>query len=196
MPQVNFMKENPLVLTFDFGTQSVRTALIDRKGNILAIAKKHYEPVYFSVEKGYAEQDPDVYWEFAKQSLKELADNNKELLNDIIGASLTTFRDSSVQLDKNNKPIRPCILWLDQRMAQAKEKLPFFSKLAFALVGMTNTIELNRRRTVAHWLKENEPDIWSKTKKYVNISTYLVYKLTGVLADSPSSLTGHYPLDF
>lgn len=196
MPQVSNMKENPLVLTFDFGTQSVRTALIDRKGNIQAISKKQYEPVYFSVEKGYAEQDPNLYWEFALAALKELTANHKELLHDIIGASVTTFRDSSVQLDSNNEPIRPCILWLDQRMAKAKEKLPFLSKVAFALVGMTNTIELNRKRTVAHWLKENEPDIWSKTKKYVNISTYLIYKLTGVLADSPSSMTGHYPIDF
>ncbi len=190
------MKENPLVLTFDFGTQSVRTALIDKKGNILAITKKAYDPVYFSKEKGYAEQDPDLYWDFAMQALKELISKNQAFASDIIGASITTFRDSSVQLDENNKPIRPCILWLDQRMAQAKEKLPFTSKLAFALVGMTNTIDLNRKRTVAHWIKENEPDIWSKTKKYVNISTYLTYKLTGELADSPSSLTGHYPLDF
>lgn len=196
MPQVNIMKENPLVLTFDFGTQSVRTALIDNRGNIKGIAKIPYDPVYFSVEKGFAEQDPDLYWNFAMQSLIKLMSENKDLGNSIIGASITTFRDSSVQLDKNNKPIRPCILWLDQRMAKAKEKLPLISKIAFRLVGMTNTIELNRRRTVAHWLKENEPDIWSKTKKYVNISTYLTYKLTGVLADSPSSLTGHYPIDF
>ena len=61
---------------------------------------------------------------------------------------------------------------------------------------MTNTIELNRKRTVAHWLKENEPETWKKTYKYVNISTYLVYKLTGQLVDSAASMTGHYPINF
>ena len=190
------MKENPIALTLDFGTQSVRTALIDCTGEIKAIKKKTYDKPYFSKEKGYAEQDPDFYWETAFNCLEELTKENKNLLPLIVGASITTFRDTSVQLDENNKPIRPCILWLDQRMAKAKEKLPYFHTLAFSLVGMTETINLNRRRTAAHWLKENEPDIWSKTKKYVNISTYLIYKLTGRLADSPSSLTGHYPLNF
>ena len=120
----------------------------------------------------------------------------KEEVKDIIGCTITTFRDTSVQLDKDLKPIRPCILWLDQRMAEAKEKLPTLHKLAFKLVGMENTIELNRRRTVAHWLKENEPETWAKTYKYVNISTYLTYRLTGQLADSAASLTGHYPIYF
>ena len=190
------MKTNPLVLTFDFGTQSVRVSLIDSNGTIVALEKKSYDPVYISQKKGYAEQNPDLYAEFAMDALKVLCQKNKGRLNDIVGAALTTFRDSSVQLDAYNRPLRPCILWLDQRMAKAKEKLPWLHKMAFRLVGMTNTIELNRRRTVAHWLKENEPDIWSRTKKYVNISTYLTYKLTGNLVDSPSSLTGHYPINF
>ena len=67
------MKMNPLVLTLDFGTQSLRTALIDSTGNIKEIVKAHYEPAYFSKEKGYAEQEPDFYWNLAVKCLKELA---------------------------------------------------------------------------------------------------------------------------
>ena len=186
----------PLVLTLDFGTQSVRTALIDNEGDIHHIIKEAYNPAYFSKEKGYAEQEADFYWEMAKKCLKQLAKEAKEELQDIVGATVTTFRDTSVQLDKDLNPLRPCILWLDQRMAKAKEPMPFLHRLAFKLVGMNNTIELNRRRTIAHWLKENEPTLWAKTYKYVNISTYLVYKLTGNLVDSAASLTGHYPIDF
>ena len=166
------MKSNPCILTLDFGTQSVRAALINKKGDIVHIVKETYKPAYFSTQKGYAEQDPDFYWELALKTLTQLAKDGKDELDNIIGATVTTFRDSSVQLDKDYKPLRPCILWLDQRMAEAKEKLPLLHRLAFKLVGMTNTIELNRKRTVAHWLKENEPEIWKKTSKYVNISTY------------------------
>ena len=190
------MKSNPCILTLDFGTQSVRAALINKKGDILHIVKETYKPAYFSTQKGYAEQDPDFYWGLALKTLTQLAKDGKDELDNIIGATVTTFRDSSVQLDKDLKPLRPCILWLDQRMAEAKEKLPLLHRLAFKLVGMTNTIELNRKRTVAHWLKENEPETWKKTSKYVNISTYLIYKLCGNLVDSPSSLTGHYPIYF
>ena len=187
---------SPLVLTIDFGTQSVRTALINKNGDIEGIVKKKYKPVYISSQPGYAEQDPDFYYEMLIDSLKELCKNHKDKLDRIIGSTISTFRDTSVQLDKDNKPVRKSILWLDQRLAQGKEKLPFGYSTIFSLVGMKETIKLNRSRTMAHWIKENEPDVWAKTNKYVNISTYLTYKITGELADSCANLTGHYPINF
>jgi len=188
---------NPLVLTFDFGTQSVRVALINKKGELEALVKKAYSPEpYFSKEKGYAEQRPDFYFEQLIECAKELCKNHKDKLNRIIGSTIACFRDSSVQLDKDLKPVRDSILWLDQRMAKASEKIPSLYSFLFEVVGMGDTIRLNRSRTPAHWIKENEPDVWSKTYKYVNMSTYLTYKLTGKLYDSTSNLTGHYPINF
>ena len=188
------MQNDPLVLTLDFGTQSVRTALINKRGEIVYLAKKAYEPMYFSNKKGYAEQHADFYWEDLIECLKEVCAAKKEFLNDIIAMTVTTFRDSAVMLDKDYKPLRPVILWLDQRLAKAEEKIPAIHKFLFKLVGMKDAIDMNRTRTMAHWVKENEPDLWAKVDKYVNISTYINYKLTGELADSPGGLTGHYPL--
>ena len=190
------MEKLPLVLAIDFGTQSLRTSLIDSKGNIVAIVKKPYDPVYLSEKKGYAEQDADFYWNYCKDALKKLCAENKEILERIVGSTITTFRDSAVLLDKDYKPVRKIILWLDQRTAKAKQKMPTLHRAIFKLIGMNDTIELNRRRTMAHWVKENEPDVWARTKKYVNISTYLIYKMTGNLCDSYSGMTGHYPIDF
>ena len=190
------MASNPLVLTLDFGTQSVRTALIDKTGSTVYLARKTYEPLYFSNRKGYAEQHAEFYWENLIECLKELCSNNEKILQDIVGMTVTTFRDSAVLLDKNYKPLRPVILWLDQRLAKAEEKLPAFHRFLFKLSGMKNTVDMNRTRTMAHWVKENEPDLWAKVDKYVNISTYIIYKLTGELADSPGGLTGHYPLNY
>lgn len=183
-----------LALTIDFGTQSLRVALINKKGDIVAMEKRVYEEPYFSLKKGYAEQHADYYYEKLVDAMKSLTSKNKNILKSIIGATVTTFRDTAVLLDSKNKPLRPCILWLDQRNAKAKEKLPFFHRIAFFIVGMTNTVLYNRQRTAAHWIKENEPEIWSKTKKYVNISTYITYKISNVLIDSVSNFTGHYPL--
>ena len=70
----------PLVLTIDFGTQSLRTALINNKGEIEAIVKRKYEPAYISTDKGYAEQDPDFYYDNLVICLKELAKDNKEAI--------------------------------------------------------------------------------------------------------------------
>jgi len=187
--------ENPLVLTLDFGTQSIRVSLINKQGEIVAIEKTPYDQPYFSVKKGYAEQNADYYWDIAINALKSLVKNNQDKLANIAGATVTTFRDTSVQLDKNFKPLRPSILWLDQRLAEAKEKINPLYMAVFRLIGMKDTIVLNRQRTMAHWIKENEPEIWAKTYKYVNISTYIIFKLTNVLADSASGMTGHYPTD-
>ena len=186
----------PLALTIDLGTQSVRVALINSKGEIEAIVKNKYEQCYFSTENGYAEQNADFYYEYIIKSLKTLAGQNKDKLERIIGATISTFRDTSVQLDRDLKPIRPCILWLDQRMAQGKEKISLLHTVLYKISGMWETIRLNKCRTIANWLKENEPSTWSKTYKYVNISTYLTYKLTGNLVDSISNMTGHYPISF
>lgn len=190
------MTQNPLALTFDFGTQSLRVALTNKKGEIVSIIKRKYDPTYYSEKKGYAEQDPDFYVINAKSALKELCKANKDKVSDIIGATITCFRDTSVQLDENLKPLRKSILWLDQRMAKAKERIPFIDWALFTLVGMKDTIKFNRSRTVAHWLKENEPETWSKCYKYVSISCYITYCLTGNLVDSAACVTGHYPLDF
>ncbi len=190
------MVNNPLVLTLDFGTQSVRTSLIDKQGTIVYLAKRAYEPLYFSNKKGYAEQHANFYWENLIECLKELSSSNKNTLGSIVAMTVTTFRDSAVLLDENRKPLRPIILWLDQRLARAEEKLPTFHRFLFKISGMKDTVDMNRTRTMAHWVKENEPDLWAKVEKYVNISTYINYKLTGELSDSPGGLTGHDPLNY
>ena len=183
-------------MTFDFGTQSVRVSVFDKKGECLASEKEPYRPAYFSSKPGYAEQDPDYYFQCLCAASKRLATKHPELLENVAGIAMTCFRDSAVLLDKDNKPLRPMILWLDQRMAECKEKLPLLSRLAFKLVGKEGTIAINRRRTVANWVRENEPEIWAKCEKYVALSTYFIYRLTGKLTGSPSDYTGHYPIDY
>lgn len=189
------MKE-PLILTIDFGTQSVRTGLVNKKGEILALERVKYAPAYRSPIPGYAEQDPEFYFESLCTCTNKLVKDNKDLMSDILGISMCFFRDSVVCCDKEGKPLRPAILWLDERRAEGKEKLPAFSRAIFKLVGMGPTIELNRKRSMGVWLKENEPEIWEKTEHFMMISTYVTYKLLGSFVDSVCSQAGHLPIDF
>lgn len=189
------MDNSNLILTIDFGTQSVRVAIFDKEGNCLASEKETYEPAYFSIKPGYAEQDPNYYYDCLCKCTQRIS-KNAELMNRVKGITMTCFRDSAVLLDKENKIIRPMILWLDQRYAKCEKQLPFFSRLAFGIVGMSAVIQMNRRRTVANWIKENEPENFAKIDKYIAISTYFNYRLTGNMADSASDYTGHYPLDY
>lgn len=190
------MADSPLVLTFDFGTQSVRASVFDATGECLARASRKYEPAYYSPKPGYAEMDPEYYFQCLCSCMDELYKEHPELFPRIQGIELDCFRDSAVCLDKDRNVIRPMILWLDSRMAKCEEPLPFVPRALFWAVGKADVIQLNRKRTMANWIKENEPENFARIDKYVSISTYFVYRLTGELKDSPSDFTGHYPLDY
>ncbi len=190
------MADSPLVLTFDFGTQSVRASVFDAHGECLARASRKYEPAYHSPKPGYAEMDPEYYFQCLCSCMNELYESHADLFPKIKGIELDCFRDSAVCLDKDRKVIRPMILWLDSRMAKCQDPLPPLARALFWLVGKADVISLNRKRTMANWIKENEPENFARIDKYVSISTYFVYRLTGELRDSPSDFTGHYPLDY
>ena len=187
---------NPLVLTIDFGTQSVRVGLVNKQGEIVALEKCKYEPAYFSPKPGYAEQNPDFYYEQLCACTKKLVKEQEKLIPDVIGISMAFFRDSVVAVDKDGKPVRPAILWLDERRAEGKEKLPALNRAIFKMIGMGPTIDLNRKRSMSVWMQENEPELWAKTDKFMFISTYINQKLVGEFIDAISSQAGHLPIDF
>ena len=188
--------DDSLVLTVDFGTQSVRAALFDKKGNTVCLYKKPYDPAYHSPKPGYAEQDPFYYYESMCEVTNKLATEHKDLLDKVVGMTISFFRDSIVILDKENKPLRPAILWLDERRAEDKYPLPAFSRFLFKVVGMKDTIELNRKRSMAVWLRENEPELWEKTDKFMMLSTFINLQLLNQYVDSPAAQAGHIPIDF
>ena len=78
----------PLMMTMDFGTQSVRVALFNKKGEVVAMEKEKYDPPYFSTQSGYAEQDPVLYYNAlceCTKRLKPFVDSHKD---DIKGVAL------------------------------------------------------------------------------------------------------------
>ena len=88
---------------------------------MLAIEKTQIEP-YFSTQPGYSEQDPDYYWDTLINTTKSLLSRFTEI-NQIKAATITTQRGTVINLDKNGDPLRPAIVWLDQRKAKV-EKYP------------------------------------------------------------------------
>ena len=189
------MKEK-FILAVDFGTQSVRVSVVNTKGEIVAIERSKYEQPYFSKKPGWAEQDPNVYYDHMAECSKRLLTAHPEFKTEIVGVAMTTLRDSTVMCDDNMEPVRPAFVWLDQRMAKGKEPIPFIHKLIFKAIGMWNTIKFNQARTPAHWVKENEPEIWKKVTRYMALSTYIIHKLTGEYKDSIEHYVGHFPNDF
>lgn len=185
----------PLALAFDCGTQSTRAILFDKKGNIVGKHKIEFTP-YYSLKPGWAEQRPDIYWEkMCEASLALKAKFPKEYER-IVAVSATTIRDTCLCLDKDGKPLRDVILWLDQRTVDCYKQIPAYKLAIFSLVGMKEPVKVQVAHGKCNWIRINEPDIWAKTDKYVMLSAYINLKLTGKIIDSVASQIGHIPFDY
>jgi len=192
MPNQN---KETLALAIDFGTQSVRVSIFNTQGELLAIKKKVYQPTYHAAKPGYAEHEATFYWENLREVSQSLKKDFPALLSQVTTCAMTAFRGTAIMLDQQKKPVRKVILWLDQRMAKF-EPFSFYHNIAYRLLGLYQTAKLNSRRTMARWVRQNEPDTWKKVKYYVALSTYFNYLLTDELTDSAANMIGHYPLDF
>ena len=189
------MTEKPMVLTFDIGTQSTRAMLVDAEGNITAKEQKRYEVPYISPHPGWAEQDADFYWSTMCAVCGQLKAKNDALWRNVTAVTITCIRDACVCVDRNGKPLRPAILWLDKREAHGMPRVPAAAKAAFLAVGMYESVKLQRRASACNWIMVNEPEIWKNTYRYLMLSTYLQWRLTGHFADSCANLIGHIPYD-
>lgn len=190
--------EKEIVLSIDCGTQSTRAMLFDKHGKLLAKVKNVFEKPYFSEKIGYAEQHADFYWDALCFCTKELKKQSPDLWKQIAGVTVTTIRDSYVCVDKEYKPLRPMILWLDQRVADIdpKKDIPKSSRTLFKLVGMYESVIKQMQRGSCNWIMKNQPEIWAKTHKYIAYSSYMNYKLCGTTKDAVASQIGHVPLNY
>lgn len=185
----------PLVLTFDVGTQSLRAMLVSPEGKIKYFVQKRYKEPYYSKHPGWAEQKKNFYFDTLCEAARELRGEASDSFGDIIAVTVTAIRDTVICLGSDLKPIRDTIVWLDKR--EVGDDSPFSAKTALPLkvAGMEPTAVKEYNVSVCNWIMRNEPDIWASTYKYVMLPTYLNYRLTGVLADTPANMIGHVPFD-
>ena len=189
------MGEERIVLVFDVGTQSSRALLINNRGEILAKSQKAHDPPYVSPYPDWAERDADLYYRDICACSRELKEKFPELFARIEAASITTIRDTVVCVDKEGKPLRPAILWLDKRMAEGRPNMSTLVRMMLKTVGMEQTANLQFQKSHCNWIMQKEPEIWEKTDKYLLLSGYLIYCLTGEMADAAASMVGHIPFD-
>ncbi len=187
--------DDPLFLTIDNGTQSIRALLFDKTGNLVAKSKIELTP-YFSSQPGYAEQDPAYYWSSLCNACQQLWANNTIDKHRIVAMAVTTQRDTMINLNKDGETIRPAILWLDQRVANDLSPMPWYWNTAFKLVGEASSVNYFRRKAKANWYQAHEPETWQQTDKFLLLSAWLNYRLTGQFHDSVANTVGYLPFDY
>lgn len=186
----------PLILAFDVGTQSMRASLISSRGETAAGEQLVYETPYFSPQPNWAEQKAEFYFDALCEVTQRLKNSAPELFARAEAVVLTVFRNSCVCVDREGRPLRNAILWMDQRQARSPKPIPLWRKIVFAVAGMTDTVGMLHHTSSCNWLAENEKETWDKMDKYAMLSTYLNACLTGRLADSAASMIALMPFDY
>lgn len=161
------------LLGLDVGTTGTKAVVFDPDGNIKGYGFAEYGVI--CERPGYAEQDPEQVWELTKQVIKAaVADSG---VKDIKALSLSVQGDAVIPVDKNIKPLYNTILGMDYRSAKQSEdcSLLFGDRQLFNLTGM-RPHPLNSLTKIL-WFKENAPDIYSKTFKFMTYADFILSRL-------------------
>jgi sugar (pentulose or hexulose) kinase len=183
------------ILAIDNGTQSVRAILFDLNGNIVAKSQVHLE-AYFSEQPGWAEHDAEGYWDAVCAACQHLWTQPGADKASVQGVAITTQRGTVVNVDKDGKPLRPAITWLDQRRATEVPPIGMLWSAAFKLARVDGTINYFRGEAEINWIAQHQPEIWARTDKFLLLSGYLNYRISGRYVDSTGSQVAYIPFDY
>ena len=148
-----------------------------------------------AVKAGWAEQDPQMWWENAKLSLKKIMAETGAKGEDILAIGISYQMHGLVCVDKNQQVLRPSIIWCDSRAVPYGEKA--FHDLGEDLC-LRNLLNSPGNFTASKlaWVKENEPELFDKIDKIMLPGDYLAMKLSGEVKTTISGLSEGMMWDF
>ncbi len=183
------------LLAIDSGTQSVRALLFDPRGRVVAKVRIPIEP-YTSPAPGLAEQDPQVYWDALCQACQQLWQVEGVERASIAAVALTTQRTTMINVDRAGRPLRPAIVWLDQRRTEGLPPVGGLWGAAFKLAAASDTVAYLQAEAEWNWIRVHQPEVAENTYKYLFLSGYLIHHLVGRFVDSVGSQVGYVPFDY
>lgn len=186
-----------LLLGIDIGTSSIKVSVVEAQTQ-QCIASAQYpetEAGIISHQSGWAEQSPESWWQFAQQAIAKAHATKTYNPKDIAAIGIAYQMHGLVLVDKDQNVLRDSIIWCDSRA------VPYGDK-AFHAIGeekcLSHLLNSPGNFTAAKlaWVKENEPEVYSKIDKIMLPGDYLAMKLTGDITTSVSSLSEGIFWDF
>ena len=156
----------------DIGTTSVKTAVFtDTLQQKISLTADYTLDAHGDV----VEFDGEKYWEIVKGELEKI---KKELSIDAL--AIDTQCETLILTDENGTPVRPAIVWLDNRATAEADIIAehFGHKRVYEVTGQPE-ITATWPACKLLWVKRNEPEIWAKTKKVFLLEDWILYKMTG-----------------
>lgn len=186
-----------LLLGIDLGSSSVKASVIDGdSGKCLATAfYPSDEMKIIALKPGWAEQDTEMWWTNLKSAIKDCTDKLGPKKNDIGAIGISYQMHGLVTVDKNFKVLRPSIIWCDSRAVGYGEKAMKSLGKEFCLSHLLNSPG-NFTASKLAWVKENEPELFSKIYRIMLPGDFIALRLTGELSTSFTGLSEGVFWDF
>lgn len=185
------------LLGFDVGSSSVKASLVDVESGEIASSAFYPEkeaPI-MAVKAGWAEQDPQMWWENAELSLKKVMNETGAKGEDILAIGISYQMHGLVCVDKAHKVLRPSIIWCDSRAVPYGERA--FRDLGAELcLGHLLNSPGNFTAAKLAWVKENEPALFDRIDKIMLPGDYIAMKLSGEVKTTISGLSEGMLWDF
>jgi xylulokinase len=179
------------LLAHDLGTSGDKATIFDLNGRLVASATTPYETRYFN--NNWAEQDPEDWWRAVAESSRRIVAGIDPKLIKAIGFSGQMM--GCVCVDARGRPLRPAILYCDQRAVDEEA-------LLLSRIGALEFYRITGHRASASysaaklmWVKEHEPEIYAKTAKMLHAKDFVNFRLTGVMRSEYSDASGTNLLD-
>ena len=178
------------LLGIDVGSSSVKASIVDGATGKCAVSAFYpkQEMKITALQPGWAEQAPELWWENLKLAIREALSLSKVAPKTIDSIGISYQMHGLVVVDKNRKVLRPSIIWCDSRAAVYGNKA--FADLGeeACLSGLLNSPG-NFTASKLKWVKENEPELYSRIDKIMLPGDYIAMKLSGEIKTTVSGLS-------
>jgi xylulokinase len=182
------------LLGIDIGTSGTKTLICDHRGRVIATAMA--EHTLQSPKPGWSEQDPRQWWAATIAATKAVIRKSKLKAWDITGIGLSGQMHGSVFLGDGDKPLRPALLWNDQRTAEQCAEIERKAGGRAALIELVaNPALTGFTAPKILWVRQHEPKVYEKTKHILLPKDYIRYCMTGEYATEVSDASGMLLLD-
>ena len=186
-----------ILLGYDLGSSSVKASILDAEsGTLIAAAYQPKKEMAINApESGWAEQDPDVWWENLKLATLEVLKHSKIDSTRIAAIGISYQMHGLVMVDKDYEVLRPSIIWCDSRAVRIGDK-------AFQEIGTERCLSSllnspgNFTASKLKWVQVNQPEIYEKTHKIMLPGDYMALRMTGRAATTISGLSEGIFWDF
>lgn len=181
------------LLGVDLGTSGTKTVLFDEQGTVIASALREYP--LMQPKNGWAEQDPDLWWQASAETIREVIEKSGIRGSEIASLGISGQMHGLVLLDRDGRVLRPSILWCDGRTQEECDEIT-------RRIGRERLIQISANPALTGftagkilWVQKHEPEIWERACHILLPKDYVRYRLTGEFYSEMSDASGTNLLD-